>query len=273
MTKTLAKVGLLSALALGGATAAQAHVTVAPTTAAPGSTETLTFVVGHGCDGQPTTALRVETPKSVTAVEPQPKPGWTATVEALPDGGKALTWRGGEPLTKADGFSVRLRLAAQVGRAVFVAVQSCGQTIVRWDEPVPLEGPKPKHPAPVVMLAAASADAPPAAAAAPPANERLPREVKRLADGGFGDAKGQPLYTFNYDTMVGMSHCEDDCARMWPPLAAPKSAKPFGDWSLVPRPEGGAQWAFRTKPLYTYSKDAPGQPPQGTAAPNWKRAN
>ena len=65
--------------------------------------------------------------------------------------------------------------------------------------------------------------------------------------------------------MVGMSHCEDDCARMWPPLAAPKSAKAFGDWSVIPRPDGSAQWAYKTKPLYTYSEDRPGEPARGLA--------
>jgi predicted lipoprotein with Yx(FWY)xxD motif len=255
---------------LAVAPAARAHVVVAPTMAAPGATATLNFVVGHGCDGQPTTALRVEAPKGVTALEPQPKAGWTAAVEALAGGGQAVTWKGGEPLTKADSFSVRVRLPKAGDKVAFAAVQSCGQTIVRWDEAVAADGPKPKHPAPVVTLAAT---APSAAGAAQPAadGERLPKEVKRMADGTFGDAKGLPLYTFNYDTMVGMSHCEDDCAKMWPPVMAPKGAKAFGDWTVIPRPEG-TQWAYKTKPVYTYSEDHAGEPAKGTAAPNWTRA-
>ncbi|MBS0332538.1 MAG: DUF1775 domain-containing protein, partial [Proteobacteria bacterium] len=233
--------------------------------------ETLTFVVGHGCDGQPTTALRVELPKTVTAVEPLPKAGWTPTIDRLPDGGHAVAWRGGTPLAKADGFAVKVRLPAGEAKLAFVAVQSCGATSVRWDEPIPADGPKPKHPAPTLTLSMAAA---PAAGAAPPAaaGERLPDGVQRLADGGLADAKGLPLYTFNYDTMVGMSHCEDDCAKMWPPLLAPKGSKAFGAWTLVPRMNGAAQWALKDKPLYTYSGDKPGQPPAGLAAPNWTRA-
>ncbi|THD62767.1 DUF1775 domain-containing protein [Phenylobacterium sp.] len=274
MSKTLKIAGLVAATTLPFALAARAHVVVAPTMAAPGATETLNFIVGHGCDGQPTTALRIELPKAVTAVEPLPKPGWTATAEALPDGGHAVTWRGGEPLTKADGFAVRVRLPGQDGRVAFVAVQSCGETTVRWDEPVPADGPKPKHPTPLVTLgaAASAAAAAPAAAVGPTPRERLPKGVQRLADGGLADAAGQPLYTFNFDTMVGMSHCEDDCARMWPPLAAAKGAEPFGDWSLIPRPQGGVQWAYKTKPLYAYSQDRPGEPARGSEAPNWTRA-
>jgi len=271
MPKTLKTAGLLAASALAIAPAAWAHVVVAPTMAAPGATETLNFIVGHGCDGQPTTALRVELPKAITAVEPQPKPGWTSTVETLPDGGQAVIWRGGEPLTKADGFPVRVRLPSKGGRVTFVAVQSCGEVTVRWDEPVPADGPKPKHPTPLVTLVAA-ASAPAAAAPGPTPSERLPKGVQRVADGGLADATGKPLYTFDFDTMVGMSHCEDDCARMWPPLIAAKGAQPFGDWSLIPRPEGGVQWAYKTKPLYTYSLDRTEATAGGVEAPNWKRA-
>jgi len=246
-----------------------AHVVVAPAMAAPGATETLNFIVGHGCAGQPTTALRVELPATVTSVQPQPKVGWTPTVDVLADGGRAVTWRGGAPLTKADGFAVRVRLPGQGGPVAFPAVQSCGETTVRWDEPVPADGPKPKRPAPTVTLAAAAVAAAPAASAG---DKRLPTGVQRLADGGLADAAGKPLYTFDFDTMVGMSHCEEDCAQMWPPLLAPKGAKPFGPWTLIPRSGGLVQWAYKEKPLYTYSKDWPGQPATGTEAPRWKRA-
>lgn len=268
MSKTFKMAMLVTSCALASAPVARAHVAVAPTMAAPGATETLSFIVGHGCDGQPTTALRIEAPKAVTAIEPQPKPGWTPSVETLADGGRAVTWRGGAPLTKADSFPVKMRLPNQGGRVAFVAVQWCGETAVRWDEAVPADGPKPKHPTPMVTLASAA----PAPDATAPADGRLPGGVRRLGDGGFADAKGLPLYTFNYDTMVGMSHCEDDCARMWPPLAAPKAAKAFGDWTVIARPDGSAQWAYKTKPLYTYSQDRPGQPAKGLEAPNWSRA-
>jgi predicted lipoprotein with Yx(FWY)xxD motif len=117
-----------------------------------------------------------------------------------------------------------------------------------------------------LTLAAQAPPAPPSSA------EQLPTGVQRLADGGLADAAGKALYTFDYDTMIGMSHCEDDCARMWPPLAAPGTAKPFGDWTLIPRADGGPQWAYKNKPLYTYSQDRPGQPARGLEAPNWKRA-
>jgi predicted lipoprotein with Yx(FWY)xxD motif len=270
MSKILKTAVLFAASSLAFAPAARAHVVVSPTMAAPGATETLNFIVGHGCSGQPTTALRVELPNTVAAIEPQPKPGWTATVETLPEGGRAITWRGGEPLTKADGFAIKLRLPKLGERLSFVAVQSCGETVVRWDEPVPADGPKPKHPAPGVMLSAPGASAQSQTASA--LAERLPTGVQRLADGGLADAKGLPLYTFDYDTMVGMSHCEQDCAAMWHPLKAPANAKPMGDWSPISREDGSLQWTYETKPLYTYSKDIAGAAAAGDAIPKWRRA-
>jgi len=257
---------VLAAAAASGA--ATAHVSLQPATAVAGAEETLRFVVGHGCDGKPTTALRVELPASLSAVEPPAKDGWTVSLERLGDGGVAVTWRGELAPHQADGFAVHARLPAKAGPLAFAAAQTCGATTVRWDEATPAGGPRPAHPAPSLTLTLAGEPA----AAAPPPGERLPAGVQRLPDGGLADAAGRPLYTFNYDTMVGMSHCGDDCARMWPPLAAPGTAQAFGDWSLIPRAEGGVQWAYRGKPLYAYSQDRPGEPARGAEAPNWKRA-
>jgi predicted lipoprotein with Yx(FWY)xxD motif len=264
--KTLLKaLPFLVAMAATGAT--QAHVAVQPATAVAGAQETLRFVVGHGCDGQPTTALRVELPPGVSSVEPQAKDGWTVAVDRVRGG--AVTWRGGElPPHQPDAFSIRARLPSTAGPLSFVAIQTCGAVTVRWDEAATPGGARPSHPAPSLTLTLDGQTAP----AAPPGNERLPNGVQRQPDGTLADAAGAALYTFNYDTMIGMSHCEDDCARMWPPLAAPRTAKPFGDWSVIPRPDGSAQWAYKNKPLYTYSQDRPGQPARGLDAPNWTRA-
>jgi predicted lipoprotein with Yx(FWY)xxD motif len=32
-------------------------------------------------------------------------------------------------------------------------------------------------------------------------------------------------------------------------------AKANGDWSIVARDDGGKQWAYKGKPLYTWAKD------------------
>lgn len=70
----------------------------------------------------------------------------------------------------------------------------------------------------------------------------------------FGTAKGLTLYTFDSDP-IGQSVCADECAAAWPPLIAPNDATSFGEWSVVARGDGSKQWAFRGKPLYTFTKD------------------
>jgi predicted lipoprotein with Yx(FWY)xxD motif len=92
--------------------------------------------------------------------------------------------------------------------------------------------------------------------------------------GALSDAAGKPLYTFKWDTMVGMSHCDGPCAKTWPPLVAPAGAKPTGAWTIIDRGGGVNQWAYKDKPLYTYSKDVAGQPGTGeTAGGNWTLAH
>jgi predicted lipoprotein with Yx(FWY)xxD motif len=58
--------------------------------------------------------------------------------------------------------------------------------------------------------------------------DAAPGGVHRV-NGVLADAAGKTLYTWEFDTMVGMSHSEGDCAAMWPPLIASRSAKPEAD--------------------------------------------
>ena len=69
------------------------------------------------------------------------------------------------------------------------------------------------------------------------------------------DTKGMTLYVFDKDA-AGKSNCNGPCATSWPPLMASADAKASGDWSIVTRDDGGKQWAYKAKPLYTWSKDA-----------------
>jgi len=77
----------------------------------------------------------------------------------------------------------------------------------------------------------------------------------KAADGTLTDAKGMTLYTFDRDA-AGKSACNGPCATNWPPLAAAADAKATGDWTIISRDDGGKQWAFRGKPVYTWSKDS-----------------
>jgi len=77
----------------------------------------------------------------------------------------------------------------------------------------------------------------------------------KAADGTLTDAKGMTLYTFDRDA-AGKSACNGPCATNWPPLAATADAKATGDWTVIARDDGSKQWAFRGKPVYTWSKDS-----------------
>src|SRR5690348_2201355 len=69
---------------------------------------------------------------------------------------------------------------------------------------------------------------------------------------------GQSLYLYDLD-VDGRSHCTGICATVWPPALASIGSSPVvGDWKIIQR--GTArQWSYRGKPVYIYSKDAPGE--------------
>ena len=66
--------------------------------------------------------------------------------------------------------------------------------------------------------------------------------------------EGMTVYTFDKDKK-GVSNCNADCAKMWPPLMAEKGAKPTGNLTIVKRSDGTVQWADEGQPLYTYAED------------------
>jgi len=70
------------------------------------------------------------------------------------------------------------------------------------------------------------------------------------------DPKGMTLYTFDKDT-DGKSNCTGVCATNWLPLTAGADAKPTGSWTVIDRGDASKnkQWAYKGKPLYTWSKD------------------
>lgn len=144
---------LCLAAALSAAGAAQAHVSVQPTEATAGSYQVLRFGVGHGCDGKATRALRIEIPNGVSAARPQPKPGWTLSVERSPDGATtAIIWTGALAADEFEEFLILTRLPASAGALPFPAIQRCDGSELRWVEIAPSGGPRPARPAPVVNL-------------------------------------------------------------------------------------------------------------------------
>ena len=88
--------------------------------------------------------------------------------------------------------------------------------------------------------------------------------------GAVADSKGMALYTYDMDTMKGMSHCEGRCAEAWPPFVADAKAQAKGDWTLIGRSGGVKQWAYKDKPVYTFARDKAGVAGTGESVPNWK---
>lgn len=98
-------------------------------------------------------------------------------------------------------------------------------------------------------LAIALAVAPAAFAQSEPAKSADTAKGKALVD-----AKGMTLYVFDRDA-ADKSNCNGPCAANWPAFAAMADAKPAGSWTVLTRDDGSKQWAYKTKPLYTWSKD------------------
>ena len=130
---------------------ASAHVTLETEQAPAGSTYKAVLRVGHGCEGKPTTSIRVRIPEGVISVKPMPKPGWRlATVKGpyektydyygtpLSEGVTEVAWSGGGlPDEWYDEFVFRGTLAgaAPGGIVHFPVVQECADGAVhRWIE-------------------------------------------------------------------------------------------------------------------------------------------
>lgn len=149
---------------------AHAHVTAKPDEGAANSWFETAFKVSHGCDGSPTTGLRVSIPDGVLYVKPQMKPGWTVNVTYRPidpplkgEHGAVISqtvatveWRGSQlPDNLYDTFGLVMKLPAGVDkRLYFPVVQTCESGERAWTE-IPAEG---QHwhalhsPAPFVQL-------------------------------------------------------------------------------------------------------------------------
>lgn len=82
-----------------------------------------------------------------------------------------------------------------------------------------------------------------------------PAGLTKSGAGVLVDNKGMTLYTFDND-QPGVSNCYGGCASSWPPFVARSGAGADGDFSLVTRKDGSAQWAFKGKPLYYWAGDA-----------------
>lgn len=134
------------------ATPAAAHVALESTTEAAGTYRVLRFTVGHGCAGKDTTGVTIHVPAVVVAPHPQPKPGWTLSVQQTASE-TAITWKGILPNDQFDEFAIHARMPDAPGALALPATQVCGAERVEWAEPVGSA-----RPAPILTLLPAAAD-------------------------------------------------------------------------------------------------------------------
>ena len=149
---------------------ANAHATLETGEAAANSFYKAVVRIGHGCEGSPTTAIRIQIPEGMIAVKPMPKAGWDlATVKGdyaeaydyygtkMTSGVKEVVWSGGSlPDEFYDEFVFRGLLAGfEPGTVVhFPTVQECAEGVHRWIE-IPAAGQDPHEldePAPEVTV-------------------------------------------------------------------------------------------------------------------------
>lgn len=161
------------ALTLAAIAAAHAHATLENREAAPGGYKAV-IRIPHGCDGQPTNAVRVELPEGYINAKPQPKAGWDLAIETgdyaqayklhgreIISGAKIVTWSGGSlPDEYYDEFVLSGTLSGvEAGQSLFFkTVQTCADGEVAW-EAIPAAGQDPHsldHPAPGLTILAAS---------------------------------------------------------------------------------------------------------------------
>jgi predicted lipoprotein with Yx(FWY)xxD motif len=82
-------------------------------------------------------------------------------------------------------------------------------------------------------------------------------EVREVGDANglaFVDQDGRTLYSFDgrggAKALIRLAK-----QTQWKPLIAPDLAHPVGRWSIVARSDGIRQWAYRARPLFTFSGD------------------
>lgn len=170
---------------LAGTRPAAAHVTSGQTEAASGARTPVTFSFDHGCEGQPTTYLRIQIPDGVTDVTAEDPAGWTSSVTA-----QELRWDGGAvPDGETLPFVATMTIEAPEGTTIhFPTIQGCPDAEEAWIQIPDATNPEPDRPAPSIVVGGATAASLPsepasdqAAATTAPPTTRPPLEDSPIA--------------------------------------------------------------------------------------------
>lgn len=172
---------------LVSASLAFAHAALEQREAKIGGAYKAVVKIGHGCEGSPTTSVRVDIPEGVIGVKPMPKPGWTITMQRgayaraykhyhgdLSEGVRQITWTGGPlPDDYYDEFVVSAYIAGELtpGTTLYFPVtQTCEKGELAWTD-IPAAGQDAhdlKSPAATLKLLANAGSGPPATQTAGP---------------------------------------------------------------------------------------------------------
>ena len=146
--------------------AVSAHITLNPQVQT-GSYSQANLRVPHGCEQQPTRALTVKIPQGVSSVKPLQQQNWLVSIMKRPlavpivseglnvtEEVDSIRWSQGNlpDYEYMDfGLSFKLPPAKDGDRFYFPTVQECGSASTEWIE-IPVNGSKPAHPAPYVVV-------------------------------------------------------------------------------------------------------------------------
>lgn len=161
--RTITATGIAAGVLLAVATSGHAHITFQTSEVPANSFQRVVLQVPHGCAGSPTTGMRLQIPEGLSAVKPQPKPGWEISIVPRDgNGGVAeVRWKGGRLLDEHyDEFVLRVRIGDLHGQRLYVpTIQECEAGMHRWID-IPREGEAGHdlaEPAPFLNVTAAKA--------------------------------------------------------------------------------------------------------------------
>jgi uncharacterized protein YcnI len=149
--RIVAAVAVAVVTLLASASPAGAHVDPDPTEVPAGVATTVSFSVGHGCEGSPTTAMDFQVPAGVADAEPVTPAGWEAEVA---DGVVSFVATSGNELADGVrmGFGIAFTAPSSAGPMFWKVIQVCETGELAWIEEWDGTGAEPEHPAPTVQV-------------------------------------------------------------------------------------------------------------------------
>jgi periplasmic copper chaperone A len=215
--KSIAAVGACATgLAFVMTAPAAAHVTASPASTPADDYANLEFSVPHGCEGSPTTRVRIQVPETVPSVTPGRHPLWTLRTkegpkervelfgETITEGVSEVIYTAKQPLAdkQLDMFQMSVRMPKGVGQTVnFPTIQECERGELRWVQ-IPEEGESAEEleePAPAVELTAPEGEE----AATQPVADGGPEQSAAASTSSSDDDDGAPTWLTIAALVVG----------------------------------------------------------------------